>query len=61
MYVCVCRAVTDHHIRDAAARGAHTLKDLRRIFGITKECGRCTECARELLRESHEEARRERV
>ena len=41
MYVCVCHAVTDRQIREAAESGARTLKDLRRDLGVTRDCGRC--------------------
>ena len=40
MYVCVCQAVTDRQIREAAQGGARTLKDLRRDLGVTRDCGR---------------------
>lgn len=50
MYVCVCRAVTDGQIRQAADDGARSLKDLRRNLGVTGDCGRCASCARECLR-----------
>ena len=56
MYVCVCLAVTDHEIRQAIADGAYSLTDLRRIFGITLECGRCTESVRALLKSAHDAA-----
>lgn len=49
MYVCVCQAVTDRQIREAASGGARTLKDLRRELGIARDCGRCAGCARECL------------
>jgi bacterioferritin-associated ferredoxin len=52
MYVCVCRAVTDHQIREAVQGGARTLKDLRRDLGITSECGRCARCAHDCLKEA---------
>lgn len=52
MYVCVCQAVTDRQIREAAAGGARTLKDLRRDLGVTRDCGRCACCARECLAEA---------
>lgn len=54
MYVCVCHAVTDHHIRQAAESGARTLKDLRRDLGVTRDCGRCASCARTCLQEACE-------
>lgn len=53
MYVCVCKAVTDRQIREAAASGARTLRDLRRDLGVTSECGRCASCARDCLKEAH--------
>lgn len=54
MYVCVCKAVTDSQIREAAMGGARTLKDLRRDLGVTSDCGRCASCARDCLKEAHQ-------
>ncbi|MBX3679052.1 (2Fe-2S)-binding protein [Cognatazoarcus halotolerans] len=53
MYVCVCNAVTDTHIREAASAGAKTLLDLRRTLGVASECGRCASCARDCLKQVH--------
>ena len=52
MYVCVCKAVTERQIHQAARDGAQTLKDLRRDLGVTTECGRCASCAKQCLREA---------
>ena len=52
MYVCVCRAVTDRQIRDAAQAGVCTLKELRRVLGVTSECGQCAQIARECLKQA---------
>lgn len=54
MYVCVCLAVTERQIHQAARDGAKTLKDLRRDLGVTAECGRCATCARQCLRDAHD-------
>jgi len=54
MYVCVCQAVTDRQIREAARDGARTLKDLRRELGVTRDCGRCASCARACLDEANQ-------
>lgn len=54
MYICVCQAVTDRQIREAALGGARSLKDLRRDLGVTRDCGRCASCARECLQEAHD-------
>jgi bacterioferritin-associated ferredoxin len=53
MFVCVCQAVTDSQIREAAEGGARTLKDLRRELGVTRECGQCASCALQCLEEVH--------
>lgn len=53
MYICLCQAVTDRQIREAAQGGARTLKDLRRELGVTRDCGRCASCARDCLNEVH--------
>lgn len=50
MYVCVCHAITDRQIVEAAKQGATTLKDLRRDLGISSECGLCANCARQCLK-----------
>lgn len=52
MYVCVCQAVTERQIRQAAEAGACTLQDLRRDLGVSRDCGRCASCARQCLREA---------
>ena len=53
MYVCVCQAVTDRQIREAAQGGARTLKDLRRDLGVTRDCGRCASCSHECQQEAN--------
>lgn len=52
MYVCVCQAVTERQIRQAAHEGARSLKDLYRDLGISRDCGRCANCARHCLNEA---------
>lgn len=53
MYVCVCKAVTDRQIHQAAQEGVRNLKELRRTLGVTSECARCAECAHRCLKEAH--------
>ncbi len=52
MYVCLCRGVTDEHIREAVGAGAATLQDLGESLGVATRCGRCREHACGLLREA---------
>lgn len=49
MYVCICRAVTEKHIETAVQAGARRLRDLRQQLGVTEECGRCAQCAKQCL------------
>ena len=55
MYVCICNSVTDCDIREAASRGARTLKDLRRELGVASDCGKCASCADDVLCEARRE------
>ena len=51
MFVCHCRAVTDHGIRDAIADGARTMEDLGERLGAGVRCGGCWPALYELLDE----------
>ena len=55
MYICICQAVTERDIYQAAKNGVKTLKDLRAKLGVTMECGRCAQCSKQCLRKAHEE------
>jgi bacterioferritin-associated ferredoxin len=52
MIVCVCRRVSDHQIRQAAAEGARTLECLQFELGVATQCGRCADCATRVLCEA---------
>jgi bacterioferritin-associated ferredoxin len=41
MIVCVCKAVSDRHIRAAVKDGADSLRDLTRDLGVGTCCGKC--------------------
>jgi len=56
VYVCICNSVTDRDIHEAVARGARTVKDLRRELGVASDCGKCASCAREVLCEARRDA-----
>jgi len=55
MYVCICQAVTDRQIIQAAGNGAKNLSDLRRDLLIASECGLCAGCARVCLKAARNE------
>lgn len=50
MIVCVCKAVSDKHIRRAVNAGeVVSLRDLTREMGVGTCCGKCVPSAREVL------------
>ena len=51
MYVCVCNCVTDRQVKDCATSGARSLEELALHLGVGAGCGRCRECAAQLLTE----------
>ena len=56
MYVCLCRAVTDADIREAANRGAQDLDHLSDTLGVGANCGCCRETAQAIIDEHLAEA-----
>ena len=54
MYVCICNAITDKQIRQAAESGVQDLWGLQRELGVAVGCGSCKEMASEILRENRE-------
>jgi bacterioferritin-associated ferredoxin len=51
MYLCTCKSVSDHQIRQAVAQGARGFGDLIARFGVGIECGKCVDGINALLQE----------
>lgn len=51
MYVCICRQITDHQIRDLCRGGASKLTDLQAKLGVGSECGKCSKLAQTIVNE----------
>ena len=51
MYICLCNAITERQVRECARSGACSPEELVSQLGVGSGCGRCLECAVELLRE----------
>lgn len=49
MYVCICNAVTDKQVRQAAREGCTSLRELSCQTGCATTCGKCARMAREIL------------
>ena len=52
MIVCVCNAISDHEIRDWVKLGGSTLDELKSDLGLGTCCGKCHDCAHEVLAEA---------
>ena len=50
MYICICNAVTQRQVEECARAGASSLDELSIKLGVGAGCGRCRECATDLLR-----------
>lgn len=49
MIICVCKAVSERHIRSAVKNGAASLRDLTRDLGVGTCCGKCVPDAKAAL------------
>lgn len=52
MYVCLCNSVTDRQIRKACENGANSITCLQNELKVGTCCGRCKDCAREIIHET---------
>ena len=41
MYVCLCKGITDQHIREEVVNGANHLRDIVRNLGLAKDWDTC--------------------
>jgi len=53
LYICICNAVTEKAVRECAAKGVCSLEQLAFELGVGSGCGRCRDCASDLLRDAH--------
>jgi bacterioferritin-associated ferredoxin len=51
MYVCICHGITERQIHRAVEQGARTLSDVQMNLPVGGCCGRCEDCAREVIRD----------
>lgn len=52
MYVCLCNGITESQIRDAVSEGARSLRELQQCLGVASCCGKCADCARQVVHET---------
>ncbi|MBS1200961.1 MAG: (2Fe-2S)-binding protein [Proteobacteria bacterium] len=58
MYVCVCNAVRDRDLRQAAESGCRSFKELQALTRVSTCCGRCEPMAREVFDQALERQQR---
>lgn len=51
MYICLCRCITEKQIRHAIEQGCHSLRQLNMQLGIAKQCGKCGQHAKDILKQ----------
>jgi bacterioferritin-associated ferredoxin len=51
MIVCVCNAITEHEVREAAQKGARTPEAAYEKLGHEPQCGCCLYYAQEIIDE----------
>nr|WP_237380238.1 bacterioferritin-associated ferredoxin [Cupriavidus sp. SW-Y-13] len=49
VYVCICNQVTDREIHGAVHLGVTTMDELAETLGVGTCCGRCRDCAKQVL------------
>jgi len=42
MFVCLCKSVTDHQIRDAVERGVSSFESMQDHLDVSNACGTCS-------------------
>jgi bacterioferritin-associated ferredoxin len=52
MYVCICNGITESQIRDAISDGVRSLRELRADLGVASCCGKCADCAQQVIHEA---------
>jgi bacterioferritin-associated ferredoxin len=52
MYVCLCNALTDHHVRAATLAGADRPSEVYRACSCTVQCGTCSPTVRRIVNET---------
>lgn len=53
MVVCVCNALKEHQVREAARHGARSPGKAYRRLGCKLQCGQCVPFAREVIDREH--------
>lgn len=50
MYVCLCKSVTDHEIKDAVENGVTSFEAMQNHLSVSTVCGSCTCEVKEIIK-----------
>jgi bacterioferritin-associated ferredoxin len=53
MIVCVCNAIREDDVREAAREGATCPLEAYKSLGVEPQCGCCLNCAQDIIDEEH--------
>ena len=56
MYVCLCKAVTDHQIKEFVNAGAGSFEDVCKELGVASQCGKCSQLAQNIVESAVKQA-----
>lgn len=51
MYVCLCHAIRERHVREAAQGIGSSVGAVCRVLGVRPQCAKCVPLIRDMLRE----------
>jgi len=57
MFICICKQVTDHQIKEAVSNGAASFSDVQSALGVATQCGECKNHARQCMRQCRGQAK----
>ena len=49
MYICLCKDITDHQLRESIRQGACDFSQVRRRCKVGAKCGKCMQEARTIV------------
>lgn len=52
MYICLCKGVTDHKIRQTVEDGARSWREVRELTGCGTQCGKCACSAKAITQQA---------
>ncbi|QEM83225.1 (2Fe-2S)-binding protein [Halomonas binhaiensis] len=60
MYVCLCKGISDRHLRQSVEDGSHSWRQVQRETGCGTQCGKCACVGKQIVREAiHEKLSQE--